>query len=142
MSRIQRFYCIYFFILIINKIKKKYILIHISYLPYISFNLYIIWLDLNKQYQLKSVKDRWCWVVDDSSWQEIIYMITCVSQALRAIAQLGRAPRLHVRQCFSGESSMQSKELILLRNRCLTPFHNFEGTIAWPRGSVPFGCPF
>ena len=40
-------------------------------------------------------------------------MITCVSQALRAIAQLGRAPRLHVRQCFSGESSMQSKELII-----------------------------
>lgn len=39
----------------------------------------------------------------------------------RAIAQLGRAPRLHARQWFSGESIMQSKELILLKNRCLTP---------------------
>lgn len=47
----------------------------------------------------------------------------------RAIAQLGRAPRLHVRQCFSGES--QSKELILLRNRCLTPLIRGNGrTIA------------
>ena len=41
----------------------------------------------------------------------------------RAIAQLGRAPRLHVRQCFffSEESIMESKGLILLINRCLTP---------------------
>jgi hypothetical protein len=48
-------------------------------------------------------------------------MIKYLSQARRAIAQLGRAPRLHVRQCFSKESIMQSKELILLKNRCLTP---------------------
>jgi hypothetical protein len=40
----------------------------------------------------------------------------------RAIAQLGRAPRLHVRQCFSEEFIMESKEWILFRNRCLTPF--------------------
>lgn len=46
--------------------------------------------------------------------------IKYVSQTLRAIAQLGRATRLHARQCFSGKSTMQSKELILLKNRCLT----------------------
>ena len=39
----------------------------------------------------------------------------------RAIAQLGRAPRLHVRQCFSEESIIHSKDLIFLRNQCLTP---------------------
>ena len=38
----------------------------------------------------------------------------------RAIAQLGRAPRLHARQCFSEKSIMQSKELLFLKNRCLT----------------------
>ena len=32
----------------------------------------------------------------------------------RAIAQLGRAPGLHVRQCFSEESVMESKEWILI----------------------------
>jgi hypothetical protein len=39
----------------------------------------------------------------------------------KGYSSVGRAPRLHARQCFSGESIMQSKELILLRNRCLTP---------------------
>ena len=47
-------------------------------------------------------------------------IIKCILQTRRAIAQLGRAPRLHARQCFSRESIMQSKELILLKNRCLT----------------------
>ena len=41
----------------------------------------------------------------------------------RAIAQLGRAPRLHVRQCFSKEVSytMNIIHLIEMKNRCLTP---------------------
>jgi len=39
----------------------------------------------------------------------------------KGYSSVGRAPRLHARQCFSGESIMQSKELIVLKNRCLTP---------------------
>lgn len=42
-------------------------------------------------------------------------------RSTRAIAQLGRAPRLHARQCFSEESTIQSKESIFLINQCLTP---------------------
>ena len=45
----------------------------------------------------------------------------CITNT-RAIAQLGRAPRLHVRQCFSEESIIHSKDLIFLRNQCLTPW--------------------
>lgn len=39
----------------------------------------------------------------------------------KGYSSVGRAPRLHARQCFSGESIIQPKELILLKNRCLTP---------------------
>lgn len=47
--------------------------------------------------------------------------IKCVSQTQgRAIAQLGRAPRLHVRQCFSEESIMQSNELIDLISKLMS----------------------
>lgn len=38
----------------------------------------------------------------------------------RAIAQLGRAPRLHVRQSFSGESITQSNQLIDLINKSMS----------------------
>lgn len=63
----------------------------------------------------------------------------CITST-RAIAQLGRATRLHARQCFSGESIMQSKELILLRNRCLTPL--LWGNNSLTNDLVWFGCLF
>jgi len=44
----------------------------------------------------------------------------CITST-KGYSSVGRAPRLHARQWFSGESIMQSKELILLKNRCLTP---------------------
>ena len=47
-------------------------------------------------------------------------MIKYVSQTLRAIAQLGRAPRLHVRQSFSEESITQSNQLIDLINKSMS----------------------
>lgn len=43
----------------------------------------------------------------------------CITNT-RAIAQLGRAPRLHVRQCFSEESIMQSNEFIDLINKSMS----------------------
>ena len=42
----------------------------------------------------------------------------------RAIAQLGRAPRLHARQSFfrGVHHAINRIDLILLKNRCLTPW--------------------
>lgn len=63
----------------------------------------------------------------DMMLDHVIFILTrnylhvkiCIT-SIRAIAQLGRAPRLHARQCFSEESIMESKDLILLKNGCLT----------------------
>lgn len=44
----------------------------------------------------------------------------CITST-KGYSSVGRAPRLHARQCFSGESIIHSKKLILLGNRCLTP---------------------
>ena len=43
----------------------------------------------------------------------------CITNT-RAIAQLGRAPRLHVRQCFSEEFIMQSNQLIYLIEKSMS----------------------
>ena len=44
--------------------------------------------------------------------------------SIRAIAQLGRAPRLHERQCFffRGVHLVIQKVYLIVRNPCLTPF--------------------
>lgn len=43
----------------------------------------------------------------------------CITNT-RAIAQLGRAPRLHARQSFSKESITQSNQLIDLINKSMS----------------------
>ena len=44
----------------------------------------------------------------------------CITST-KGYSSVGRATRLHARQCFSREFIIQSEKLILLRNRCLTP---------------------
>lgn len=43
------------------------------------------------------------------------------TKSTKGYSSVGRATRLHARQCFSREFIIQSEKLILLRNRCLTP---------------------
>ena len=52
----------------------------------------------------------------------------CITST-KGYSSVGRAPRLHARQCFSGESVIQSKNGSYWEIDVL--LHNFEGTIAW-----------
>jgi hypothetical protein len=64
----------------------------------------------------------------------------CITST-RAIAQLGRAPRLHARQCFFRGVYHVIKRLIEKSMSYSMPFREQENN-SLTKGSVQFGCPF
>lgn len=76
----------------------------------------------SKQYQSKGyVLDHGRFILTRNYLPNMIKYVSQTKE--KGYSSVGRAPRLHVRQCFfrGVHPIMESKELILLRNRCLTP---------------------
>lgn len=66
----------------------------------------------------------------------------CITST-RAIAQLGRAPRLHARQCFSGESIMRIYLIEKSMSYSMTLREQENNSLTnGSNSSVRFGCPF